>query len=142
MANFTLTRAAINTSFKSLSIFTVVIAACRLAFQYNADVHRVDYTALTFWLVAEVAIAVIMASISSYRIVVIDHLLDGHAQHDSGTTLLKVRHMLDAWKSGCQKLVAKITKIADPSQRTRLDSLSELSVQQDTHSSASLPRDS
>ncbi|OAL53848.1 hypothetical protein IQ07DRAFT_482360, partial [Pyrenochaeta sp. DS3sAY3a] len=74
MANFDLTRAVINTSFKALSVFTVAIAACRLAFQYNADSHRVDYVSLTFWLVVEAVVAIIVASISSYRIVLLDYL--------------------------------------------------------------------
>ena len=79
MSTFSLAYAFINTSFKSLSIFAIAIATCRLGLQYNAEANRVDYVLLTFWLVIEAAVAVIVASVSSYRLVVLDHLKDhGH----------------------------------------------------------------
>lgn len=140
MANFTLTRAAINTSFKALSVFTIAIAACRLAFQYNADIHRVDYISLTFWLVVEAAIAIIMASISSYRIVLLDYLAEDRTERRPNPAGPKVRHMVNAWKSKCQRAAATITAIAKPVPLTRLNSLSDHSLEQDTQPSTPLPR--
>lgn len=138
MANFTLTRAAINTAFKSLSIFTVAIAACRLAFQYNADIHRVDYVSLTFWLVMQAAIAIIMASISSYRIVLLDYLADDGTEHRPRPGGAKVWHIVNSWKSKCQRAAATITAITTPVPLTRLNSQSDLSFQPDTRLPSSL----
>ncbi|KAH7384510.1 hypothetical protein BKA66DRAFT_79973 [Pyrenochaeta sp. MPI-SDFR-AT-0127] len=126
MANFTLTRAAINASFKSLSIFTVGIAAARLVFQYRADHNHINYLILTFWLSIEAAVAVIMASISSYRVVVLDYLTDYKARQDLNPTHRTCGQILRTWKVSCQNVVAKITA---PLSRARLESPSELSLQ-------------
>ena len=74
MANLTRSHAIINWSFKSLSIFATIVAATRLALQYNAHADRIQYVTLVFLLVVETAVAIIMASISSYRAVVLDQL--------------------------------------------------------------------
>jgi hypothetical protein len=80
MANFKLTHAAINAIFKSLSIFAIAIATTRLSVQYSSEKHSVDYTRVTFWLMVEATVAVIMASVSSYRIVVLHYLTSRSAQ--------------------------------------------------------------
>jgi hypothetical protein len=69
--------------FKCLSIFAIASAACRLAFQYNTEARRIDYVSLTLWLVIEAAVAVIAASISSYRVVVLDYLKDHRVQQQT-----------------------------------------------------------
>lgn len=140
MANFDLTRAAINTSFKALSVFTVAIAACRLAFQYNADDRRVDYVSLTFWLVVEAVVAIIVASISSYRIVLLDYLSNDRTEHRPSPAGPKVRHMVNAWKSKCQRAAATIATITNPVPLTRLNSQSDLSLQQGVRPSSTLSR--
>jgi hypothetical protein len=76
MANLTRSYTMINCSFKSLSIFAVVVAATRLAVQYDTQTHRIQYTILVFLLVIETAVAIIMASVSSYRVVVLDHIAE------------------------------------------------------------------
>jgi hypothetical protein len=76
MANFTRSHSIINASFKSLSIFNIAIAATRLVLQYNVKTNRIEYVTMTFWLVVEAAVALIMSSVSSWRIVVIDHLAE------------------------------------------------------------------
>jgi hypothetical protein len=74
MANFTRSHTLINCLFKSLSIFNIAIATARLVLQYNTENHRIEYVTMTFWLIVEAAVALIMASISSWRIIVIDRL--------------------------------------------------------------------
>ncbi|KAF2793285.1 hypothetical protein K505DRAFT_244729 [Melanomma pulvis-pyrius CBS 109.77] len=76
MANFTRSHTIINASFKSLSIFSISIALTRLVLQYNVKDHRIKYVSMTFWLAVEAAVALVMASISSYRTVVLDRLAD------------------------------------------------------------------
>lgn len=136
MANFTFSRALINTSFKSLSVITVAIAACRLAFQYNVEAHSVDYISLTFWLVVEAATAVIAASISTYRIVLLDYLADLDMRQGADPALLGGSQLLGVWKAGHRNTVATTT---NPPPRSRLDSQSELTVQQSTRSRSSTP---
>lgn len=80
MANFNRYKAIINGSFKSLSIVNIAIAATRLALQYDKGDHRIRYVTLTFWLLVEAAVAVIMASISSYRAIILDYLVERRAQ--------------------------------------------------------------
>ena len=136
MANFTISRAIINTSFKSLSILTVAFASCRLAFQYDSKARSVDYVSLSFWLAAEAAVAVIAASISSYRIVVLDYLTELGARQDVHAPLPRSPRLLATWKDRGRKAVAKITTSARP---TPLHSLSELSIQQPTRPQNSAP---
>lgn len=81
MANFTRSHTLINAWFKSLSICTIAMAAPRLALQYDGNSHRIRYVTLTFWLVIEAAVAIIMASISSYRVVLLDYLAERRMQH-------------------------------------------------------------
>ena len=136
MANFTFSHALINASFKSLSILTVAIAACRLAFQYDADAHRVDYVAFTFWLVVEAAVAVIAASTSSYRIVVIDYLTALKSRQDLYPAQPRSRRLWGMWKDRGQQVVAKITT---PTRRPSLHSSLELSTQQPAQPQNSAP---
>ncbi|PSN73485.1 hypothetical protein BS50DRAFT_187763 [Corynespora cassiicola Philippines] len=81
MANFTRLRATLNAIFKGLSIFVIAVAGVRLKMQYNAETRRVDYVSLTFWLMVEAAVALIMASISSYRIPVVDYIIGWKSDH-------------------------------------------------------------
>jgi|SRR5690242_13914940 len=83
MANFTLTRAIINTAFKSLSVCIVAIAATRLAILCDARSQDLNYTTIIFWLVVEAAIALIAASVSSYRVIVLDYLCERQRHQDS-----------------------------------------------------------
>jgi hypothetical protein len=81
MANFTRSHTMINAWFKSLSVCTIAMAATRLALQYDGSSHHIRYVTLTFWLVVEAAVAIIMASISSYRVVLLDYLAERKMQH-------------------------------------------------------------
>ena len=83
MANMTRSYTIINCSFKSLSIFTVVVAATRLALQYNAQTHRIQYVTLFLLLIVETAVAIIMASVSSYRVAVLNHLAGRERKTDT-----------------------------------------------------------
>ncbi|KAF1957113.1 hypothetical protein CC80DRAFT_412196 [Byssothecium circinans] len=74
MANFTRSDTIINCTFKSLSIFAIVIAATRLGLQYDSQARRINYVSFTFLLAIEAAIAIIMASISSHRVVLLNWL--------------------------------------------------------------------
>jgi hypothetical protein len=74
MANFTRSHTIINASFKGLSVFSCAIAVTRLGLQYDKRTHGIRYVALTFLLVVEAAVALVMASISSYRIVLLHYL--------------------------------------------------------------------
>ena len=85
MANFTRSHTIINASFKGLSIFAIAIAVTRLALQYDSGRHRVDYMAVTFWLTVEAAIALIMASISSYRVPLLDYLAERRLRQSVGS---------------------------------------------------------
>jgi hypothetical protein len=80
LANFTTLHALVNAIFKSLSIFAVALAAVRLATLYTTGTDRIVYSRLIFWLVIEAAAAIILASISVYRIVVLDSLKEGRFQ--------------------------------------------------------------
>jgi hypothetical protein len=78
MTTSSLAHVAISTSFKSLSIFAIGSAACRLASQYSTEARprRIAYGLLTLWLAIEAAVAVIAASVSSYRVLVLDCVTD------------------------------------------------------------------
>lgn len=71
LANFTLSNAIINTLFKSLSVFPIIITVCRTIFQINKEKRQINYLILALWLAIEAAVAVIMGSVSSYRTVVL-----------------------------------------------------------------------
>jgi hypothetical protein len=74
MANFTRIDTIINASFKSLSVVNIAIASARLATQYAKHNRRILYVTLTFWLIIEAAVALIMASISSYRHLILNYV--------------------------------------------------------------------
>lgn len=74
MANFRRSHTIINAVFKGLSVFSVAIAATRLSLQYDAEDQLIRYVALTFWLIVEATAALILASISSYRVLLLNYL--------------------------------------------------------------------
>jgi hypothetical protein len=74
MANMNYPYAMANGIFKSLSIFPIALAVARLALQYDTSTSRIQYVVVTFLLVVEIAVAIAMASISSYRFILLDHL--------------------------------------------------------------------
>ncbi|KAH7135330.1 hypothetical protein B0J11DRAFT_502156 [Dendryphion nanum] len=83
MAIYSKMRTIINATFKSLSVLTIAIAATRMATQYNISEQRVDYVAMTFWLMVESATALIVASVSSYRVIMIDYLAERARQNQN-----------------------------------------------------------
>jgi hypothetical protein len=83
MANFTLLRAALNAGFKSLSVFVVAVAVTRLAFLCDRKPQNNDHTATILWLMVEANVAIIAASVSSYRVVVLDYLCRRQVQQES-----------------------------------------------------------
>ena len=91
MANHIRSYTIANFVFKSLSIFNIVVAATRLAIQYDSSVGRIQYTSVTFMLIIEAAIAFILVSISSYRIVVLDLLAGRQRRKINQPTPLTVR---------------------------------------------------
>ncbi|KAJ8118778.1 hypothetical protein OPT61_g315 [Boeremia exigua] len=93
MGNFTLSHAVVNTVFKSLSVCVVAIAAIRLAFLCNGAAQNVDYGTVILWLMVEAAVAVTAASISSYRVIVLDYLCKSQVQRARATQ-----------RDGCQPL--------------------------------------
>lgn len=74
MANFGRVKAIINASFKGLSIINIAISSTRLALQYDAQTRSIRYLSLTYWLTVEAAVAIIMASMSSYRVLVLHYI--------------------------------------------------------------------
>ena len=121
MSNFCLAHAVINTSFKSLSIFAIAIAACRLVLQFSTDASRINYVSLTFWLAIEANVDVIVASISSYRVVVLDYLQDRRARQQHLSMAPRALYA-GTLVPGRRKDVAKI---ATPHSATELRALSE-----------------
>jgi hypothetical protein len=91
MANFNRLQTIINASFKGLSVFNIVVAATRLGLQYDRSAHRTDYATVTFLLVVEASVALVMASISSYRIVLLDYLAERRFRHQT-TALTQMPH--------------------------------------------------
>ncbi|CAI6326602.1 unnamed protein product [Periconia digitata] len=67
-------QALIDGGFKTLSLFAMIVAAMRLSYQYDTETKRINYIAVIFWLVIEANVALIMASITSYRSLLVDHL--------------------------------------------------------------------
>lgn len=82
MANFTLLRAALNAGFKSLSVFVIAVAVTRLAFLCDRRSQN-DHTAIILWLMVEANVAIVAASVSSYRVVVLDYLCRRQVQQES-----------------------------------------------------------
>lgn len=80
MANFTLSRAVLNTAFKSVSVLTIAIAATRLAFLCKARSQSSQYIVVAFWLIVEASVALAAAAVSSYRVVLLDLLCRRQAQ--------------------------------------------------------------
>ncbi|OAG12360.1 uncharacterized protein CC84DRAFT_1077377 [Paraphaeosphaeria sporulosa] len=91
MANHVRPYTIANFVFKSLSIFSVVVAATRLALQYDSTVGRIRYVSVTFLLVIEATIALIMVSISGYRVVFLDFLSEWERRKTTHSTRLTVR---------------------------------------------------
>jgi len=79
-ANLPPSHAAVNTVFKGLSVFATAFAATRFAILYTTSATEASYARLTFWLVIEAASAIILASITAYRIVVLESLTKNEAQ--------------------------------------------------------------
>ena len=82
MANFTLLHAALNAGFKSLSVFVIAVAVTRLAFLCDRRSQN-DQIATILWLMVEANVAVVAASVSSYRVVVLDYLCRRQVQQES-----------------------------------------------------------
>ncbi|PVI04084.1 hypothetical protein DM02DRAFT_651894 [Periconia macrospinosa] len=74
LAKTPLLHALIDGAFKTLSIFAIIIAVIRLALQYDTKSRHVNYITVIYLLVIEATIALIMASITSYRTVLLDYL--------------------------------------------------------------------
>ncbi|KAF2200384.1 hypothetical protein GQ43DRAFT_76812 [Delitschia confertaspora ATCC 74209] len=72
MAHMTKSQTAIYATFRCLSVFMIAIGISRLVIQYDAQNHRINYIWSAFWLFMEAAIALIMASISSWRRMLFD----------------------------------------------------------------------
>ncbi|KAF2449203.1 hypothetical protein P171DRAFT_350975 [Karstenula rhodostoma CBS 690.94] len=90
MANHVRSYTIANFVFKSLSIFNIVVAATRLAIQYDFTVGRIRYVSVTFLLVIEATVALIMVSISGYRVVFLDFLMKWEREKTDQTTCLTV----------------------------------------------------
>ncbi|KAF2110778.1 hypothetical protein BDV96DRAFT_583699 [Lophiotrema nucula] len=93
MANFTRSHTIINTSFKSLSVFSIAIATTRLALQYDRDARRIDYIVMVFFLFTEAVVALVMASISSYRTVILDKLVEWRTTRGTNVKLTTPRDL-------------------------------------------------
>jgi hypothetical protein len=92
MANHIRSYTIANLIFKSLSIFSIVVAATRLALQYDSTADRIRYVSVTFLLVVEATIALIMVSVSGYRVVFLDFLAEWKRGNVMNSTRLTVRH--------------------------------------------------
>lgn len=91
MANTIRSYTIVNFIFKSLSTFNIVIAAARLALQYDTTADRVRYVSVIFLLGIEATMALTMVSISSYRVVVLDYLARKQRRSAAQSTHLTVR---------------------------------------------------
>ena len=112
MANTVRSHTIVNFVFKSLSVFNMVVAAVRLAFQYTAKDHRIHYVMVTFLLVVETTVALIMVSISSYRVVFLEHLTAWLQRKDTAqSTRLTVRFPTAAGRGRAE---GKSAKVAGP----------------------------
>jgi hypothetical protein len=97
-------------------MFNIAIASTRLALQYDAKENRIHYVAMTFWLTVEAAVALVMASISSWRILVIDHLAK------QKTTSRQQHNTHKSW-SGARRGDQDITGTPDDRQQASLSDL-------------------
>ncbi|KAF2874263.1 hypothetical protein BDV95DRAFT_487300 [Massariosphaeria phaeospora] len=122
MAHFTRSYTIINASFKSLSIFTIAIAATRLAIQINASHQRINYLPMTFWLSVEASLAIIMASISSYRVPILDCLQARTANQRDGSARMRSHKLWFA----TTPLRQSDTAWSNPVTSDQVSSLSEL----------------
>lgn len=93
MANFVHSHTVVNFVFKSLSLFNIAVAGARLGLQYGAKTRRIQYVSVTFLLVIEATIALIMVSISGYRIIVLDRLADWEQKRNNESIQLKSHHI-------------------------------------------------
>lgn len=91
MANHVRSYTIANLVFKSLSIFNIVVAATRLAIQYDSTAGRIRYVSVTFLLVIEATLALIMVSISGYRVVFLDFLTEWEREKTMRPLRLTVR---------------------------------------------------
>ncbi|KAF2635402.1 hypothetical protein P280DRAFT_553788 [Massarina eburnea CBS 473.64] len=92
MANINRSHAIINCTFKSLSVFAIFVAVTRLVLQFNATGSGVNYFIFTFLLAIEAAVAIIIASISSYRVVLLNYLTGRRTKKGPNTTKLQTRN--------------------------------------------------
>lgn len=69
MANSTLSRAIVNTAFKSLSVLAIAVAATPLASPCKARPWSLHYILVAFWLIVEPSIAKAVATVFSYCVV-------------------------------------------------------------------------
>lgn len=60
--------------FKCLSVFMIAVGITRLVMQYDSQTRRIDHLWTAFWLVTEAVVALVMASVTSWR-----HVLLGNA---------------------------------------------------------------
>jgi hypothetical protein len=91
MANHIRSYTIANLVFKSLSIFSIGVAATRLALQYDSTADRIRYVSVTFLLVVEATVALIMVSISGYRVVFLNLLAEWEREQATNSTRLTVR---------------------------------------------------
>lgn len=83
MANYTLSRAVLDTAFKCLSVFAITVAATRLAFLCDPRSQSINYMTITLWLMVEASFALIAAPTSGYRIVFLNILCKLRMQRNS-----------------------------------------------------------
>ena len=126
MANFTRSHTIINASFKGLSVFSIAIASTRLALQYRAGYRQINYVALTFWLAIEATVAIIMASISSWRVVILNRLFEWKVQQRTKANGLNTHGIWDDVRGGEDS-------IDGPPDNSQQHSLSELPMLSPTH---------
>lgn len=100
MANFTRSHTIINASFKGLSVFSIAIASTRLALQYRAGYRQINYVALTCWLAIEAAVTIIMASISSWRVVILNRLFEWEVQQRTKASGLNMHGLWNDARGG------------------------------------------
>jgi len=130
MANFTRSHTIINASFKGLSVFSIAIASTRLALQYRAGYRQINYVALTYWLVIEAAVAIIMASISSWRVVILNRLFEWEVQQRTKANGLNTHGIWDDVRGGEES-------IAGPPDSSQQRSLSDIPMLGPAHYASS-----
>jgi hypothetical protein len=73
MTQMTRHQTAMHAGFKCLSVFMIAVGITRLVLQYNSHTRRIDHIWAAFLLFIEAAVALIMASITSWRKVFFDN---------------------------------------------------------------------